>query len=208
MPRTLTIPCDRSAFGPTSQLCRHRNAHLTPRNLSNPEPRNSDEIYALSVFGDGPAFVSAAQLAAREAAGMPGGERADDLVRGRGGKGAPPGGGWQRYQRCDVHTRCARMRNPSPSRRGATPTHDETNEQNATRTRPHPTRQVHVIFGMSKDFCASGLRLGCLHSRNASLNSALVNLAYFTLPSSPTQVAGLWFYAPSELYFLCSYLSG
>ncbi|GBF93602.1 1-aminocyclopropane-1-carboxylate synthase [Raphidocelis subcapitata] len=86
----------------------------------------SDEIYALSVFGaDGPAFVSAAVIAEREAAAMEGGERAAELV--------------------------------------------------------------HVIFGASKDFCASGLRLGCLHSRNATLNSALVNLAYFTLPSSVVQ---------------------
>ncbi|KAI8471901.1 MAG: pyridoxal phosphate-dependent transferase [Monoraphidium minutum] len=90
----------------------------------------SDEIYALSVFGaGGPAFVSAAVLAEREAAAMPGGENAADLV--------------------------------------------------------------HVIFGMSKDFCASGLRLGCLHSRNPSLNDALVNLAYFTLPSAPIQ----WLFA-------------
>jgi 1-aminocyclopropane-1-carboxylate synthase len=29
---------------------------------------------------------------------------------------------------------------------------------------------VHVVFGLSKDFCASGLRFGCLHSRNQSLN--------------------------------------
>ncbi|KAI8474180.1 MAG: pyridoxal phosphate-dependent transferase [Monoraphidium minutum] len=68
----------------------------------------------------GPAFVSAAVLAEREAAAMPGGENAADL-----------------------------------------------------------------------DFCASGLRLGCLHSRNPSLNDALVNLAYFTLPSAPIQ----WLFA-------------
>lgn len=90
----------------------------------------SDEIYALSVFGaEGPPFVSAEQVVAREAASLPGGEDAANLV--------------------------------------------------------------HVIFGMSKDFCASGLRLGCLHSRNEALNSALVNLAYFTLPSAPIQ----WLFA-------------
>lgn len=45
------------------------------------------------------------------------------------------------------------------------------------------------MFGASKDLCASGLRLGCLHSRNAALNQALVNLAYFCLPSSAVQWA-------------------
>lgn len=28
---------------------------------------------------------------------------------------------------------------------------------------------LHIVFGLSKDFCASGLRMGCLHTRNALL---------------------------------------
>jgi aspartate/methionine/tyrosine aminotransferase len=38
---------------------------------------------------------------------------------------------------------------------------------------------VHVVFGFSKDFAASGLRVGCLYSRNKQLLSALDNLGYF-----------------------------
>ncbi|KIY99821.1 hypothetical protein MNEG_8138 [Monoraphidium neglectum] len=112
--------------------------------LSNSLHFVSDEIYALSIFKEGgPAFVSAAQLAAREAAGMKGGERARDLV--------------------------------------------------------------HVIFGMSKDFCASGLRLGCLHSRNVSLNAALCNLAYFALPAASVQ----WLFATllADAKFLASFVA-
>ncbi|GAX77345.1 hypothetical protein CEUSTIGMA_g4791.t1 [Chlamydomonas eustigma] len=46
---------------------------------------------------------------------------------------------------------------------------------------------VHVVFGLSKDFCASGLRFGCLHSRNPSLNKAVFNLSYFCMCSGHTQ---------------------
>jgi hypothetical protein len=53
---------------------------------------------------------------------------------------------------------------------------------------------------MSKDFCASGLRLGCLHTRNASLNVALVNLAYFTLPAASIQ-ARTWVGGGGLAYF-------
>ena len=38
---------------------------------------------------------------------------------------------------------------------------------------------VHVIFGMSKDWCASGLRVGCLWTLNARLQAALQNVNAF-----------------------------
>lgn len=38
---------------------------------------------------------------------------------------------------------------------------------------------VHIVFGFSKDFCASGLRVGCLYSKNEALNRSLDNIAYF-----------------------------
>lgn len=46
---------------------------------------------------------------------------------------------------------------------------------------------IHVIFGLSKDFSASGLRMGCLHSKNETLNKALGNLGYFCACSNLTQ---------------------
>ncbi|KAL3157543.1 hypothetical protein ABBQ32_011999 [Trebouxia sp. C0010 RCD-2024] len=38
---------------------------------------------------------------------------------------------------------------------------------------------VHVMFGLSKDWCASGLRVGCLWTLNEPVQSAIQNLSYF-----------------------------
>lgn len=38
---------------------------------------------------------------------------------------------------------------------------------------------VHVIFGMSKDWCASGLRVGCMWTQNTRLRAALQNINAF-----------------------------
>lgn len=46
---------------------------------------------------------------------------------------------------------------------------------------------IHIVFGMTKDFCASSMRVGCLYSKNASLNQALDNLTYFAAASAHTQ---------------------
>lgn len=35
---------------------------------------------------------------------------------------------------------------------------------------------VHVAYGMGKDFCAAGLRLGALHSRNKGLIAAVSSI--------------------------------
>lgn len=40
---------------------------------------------------------------------------------------------------------------------------------------------------MSKDFCASGLRMGCLYTANAAINTAMGNLGYFTGCGGPLQ---------------------
>lgn len=40
---------------------------------------------------------------------------------------------------------------------------------------------VHVLYGMSKDFCGNGLRLGTLHSRNPALRAAVMGIAYVTI---------------------------
>lgn len=46
---------------------------------------------------------------------------------------------------------------------------------------------VHILWGMSKDFCASGLRVGILFSHNEALLKALDNVGYFSTVSNPTQ---------------------
>ncbi|RDW75299.1 hypothetical protein BP6252_06441 [Coleophoma cylindrospora] len=42
---------------------------------------------------------------------------------------------------------------------------------------------VHVLYGMSKDFGAAGLRLGCLITRNESLTAAIQAIGRFNWPS-------------------------
>jgi 1-aminocyclopropane-1-carboxylate synthase len=44
------------------------------------------------------------------------------------------------------------------------------------------------VFGFSKDFCGSGLRLGVLYSKNSALNIALGNLGYFCSVPAPLQM--------------------
>ena len=46
---------------------------------------------------------------------------------------------------------------------------------------------VHVIWGLSKDFCASGLRVGVLWTRNKALGYAVGRMAYFNGVSGHTQ---------------------
>uniref|UniRef100_A0A7S0RJE5 Aminotransferase class I/classII large domain-containing protein n=1 Tax=Chlamydomonas leiostraca TaxID=1034604 RepID=A0A7S0RJE5_9CHLO len=45
---------------------------------------------------------------------------------------------------------------------------------------------VHTVFGFSKDWCASGLRVGVLHTRNATLLAVMDNYCYFHTASAHT----------------------
>ncbi|WIA34052.1 hypothetical protein OEZ86_012431 [Tetradesmus obliquus] len=51
----------------------------------------------------------------------------------------------------------------------------------------HAGELVHIVFGFSKDFCASGLRVGCLLTKNTGLNKALDNISYFNSTPCPLQ---------------------
>jgi 1-aminocyclopropane-1-carboxylate synthase len=46
---------------------------------------------------------------------------------------------------------------------------------------------VHLVYGMSKDWCASGLRVGLVYSRNQPLHQAIMSLAGFSGISNHTQ---------------------
>lgn len=46
---------------------------------------------------------------------------------------------------------------------------------------------VHLIYGLDKDWCASGLRVGLLYSRNQAVHRALASLAGFCGVSNHTQ---------------------
>ena len=48
---------------------------------------------------------------------------------------------------------------------------------------------VHVIYGLSKDFCTSGYRVGTLWTKNADIHRALDNVSYFCAIPGPMQYA-------------------
>ncbi|KAK9901665.1 hypothetical protein WJX75_007319 [Coccomyxa subellipsoidea] len=47
----------------------------------------------------------------------------------------------------------------------------------------------HVVFGLSKDWGISGMRVGCLYTHNSAIIGALDNLGYFAMPSTLIQEA-------------------
>lgn len=126
------------------------------------ERRCSDEIYALSVFKEHATFTSAItlaqQLVADSAGGgaeqQPGGEApavttvaadgaADAAAADGGAEAAAIGGG---------------------DELAASSSGGVSQQQVDT--------YVHLIYGLSKDWCGSGLRVGVLYSRNAHLQQA------------------------------------
>jgi 1-aminocyclopropane-1-carboxylate synthase len=49
--------------------------------------------------------------------------------------------------------------------------------------------RLHVVYGLSKDFCASGYRVGVLSTRNEQVVKAMDNVAYFCCVPGPMQFA-------------------
>jgi len=47
-----------------------------------------------------------------------------------------------------------------------------------------PKSYLHILYGLSKDFASSGLRLGCIHSYSAPLLRSISTLTFFSWPSS------------------------
>ena len=41
---------------------------------------------------------------------------------------------------------------------------------------------LHTVFGLSKDFCMSGMRVGWVHSRNETLHKVIIMFKRMTLP--------------------------
>lgn len=64
---------------------------------------------------------------------------------------------------------------------------------------------IHMMYGMSKDWCASGLRMGMLYSRNSRLQQALSTASVFTGVSGHTQWAVAQ--ALSDVEWTASFLS-
>ena len=48
---------------------------------------------------------------------------------------------------------------------------------------------LHLVYGLSKDFCASGYRVGALWTRNAGVLRAMDNVAYVCCVPGPMQLA-------------------
>lgn len=49
--------------------------------------------------------------------------------------------------------------------------------------------RLHLVYGLSKDFCASGYRVGVLRTRNKAIIRAMDNVAYFCTVPGPMQYA-------------------
>ncbi|KAK7979953.1 hypothetical protein PG989_012410 [Apiospora arundinis] len=64
---------------------------------------------------------------------------------------------------------------------------------------------VHVAYGMGKDFCANGLRLGVLHSRNAGLVKAISSISVFGWVPYVTQ--GMWTNILDDESFLTNFFA-
>ena len=65
--------------------------------------------------------------------------------------------------------------------------------------------RVHVLYGMSKDFCGNGLRLGTMHSRNAALRAAAMGIAAFSWQAYLVQ--DMWARMLEDHRFLESFFS-
>ena len=63
----------------------------------------------------------------------------------------------------------------------------DTSTGDALRQHSFLDRNVHVLWGFSKDFAMSGYRCGVLYTHNADLLTALGNVNYFTAVSNDTQ---------------------
>jgi 1-aminocyclopropane-1-carboxylate synthase len=48
--------------------------------------------------------------------------------------------------------------------------------------------KVHHVYGLSKDFCASGFRIGTLYTKNQRVLSCVANLNIFSTVSQPMQL--------------------
>ncbi|RYV04196.1 hypothetical protein SOPP22_00165 [Shewanella sp. OPT22] len=46
---------------------------------------------------------------------------------------------------------------------------------------------IHMVYGIAKDLCLSGFKLGCFHSKNPTVNQAMGAFAFFHSVSSITQ---------------------
>lgn len=52
------------------------------------------------------------------------------------------------------------------------------------------TSRIHAMYGLSKDFAASGLRIGCVASHNAELHFSLRAIARYSWPSVVSDAMG------------------
>jgi 1-aminocyclopropane-1-carboxylate synthase len=128
----------------------------------------SDEIYGNSVFGGADAgFVSAATVVHEE------------VAAGRMDRGAADGLIHIIFGLSKARDRAGWLQTPQRSAAALS-----LSLSLPTRP-PSPAKPLPKL--RSQDFCASGLRMGCLLSRNAQLNTALGNLGYFACCSNHTQ---------------------
>ncbi|KAF3931359.1 hypothetical protein ABW20_dc0109583 [Dactylellina cionopaga] len=66
-------------------------------------------------------------------------------------------------------------------------------------------KRIHMLYGMSKDFCSNGLRIGFIISRSTRIIKAISSIALFSWPSALADLA--WSIMLEDSTFLKYYLS-
>ncbi|GAB4823287.1 hypothetical protein N2152v2_010333 [Parachlorella kessleri] len=160
---------------------------------SSPSPPSSSEAAAGGAGGAEAGSAAGASAAAAAAAAAVPGEAAAEAVGGLsrgtqpngggGGAGArsassAPGGSEERSQGASAQAGAA----PAPATDGSSSGAASFSQQDVN-------AYVHLIYGLSKDWCASGLRVGLLYSRNETLQQALNSIAIFAGIPNPIQHA-------------------
>ena len=134
----------------------------------------SDEVYALSVFKPHATFTSAItlaqQLVAGGAGGMAGGADGSQLAAaaaGADGAGEPAADG-SADPAAAVNGSSAAAESVAAGEPAAA---GDSSSTGGGYSQGLVDSYVHLIYGLSKDWCGSGLRVGMLYSRNARLQA-------------------------------------
>lgn len=142
----------------------------------------SDEVYALSVFKKHARFTSALLLA-QQLVGTPSASLA--AAAGTSSSSGPADGTADCSEAATGSARAAAAEaegDAAAAWLGRLSLADDGSSGTASSS-SYSQRQVdnyvHMVYGLSKDWCASGLRVGMLYSRNTRLQKALDNISAF-----------------------------
>ncbi|KAI7841266.1 hypothetical protein COHA_005039 [Chlorella ohadii] len=145
----------------------------------------SDEVYALSVFKQQARFTSALLLA-QQLVDTPSAAAASNsstaAENGADGSAAAAGSTPAAAAAADGDAAAASLASLSLADGGSGSSNDGSSGSSSSGgsySQRQVDNYVHMVYGLSKDWCASGLRVGMLYSRNTRLQKALDNISAF-----------------------------